>query len=145
MGSLAARTAFIAVAFLARSCSRPAPPPPPAPVGGDYGPVAAEQLRGRHSVVATGTSGARFVWEFTDDRFKVTGDGGTIPDDAVVTFLGGRQRAGLIEGRWALADRELTLSGITADGKAGYPDVTLRPFLTPVLRVDLAGTQYVFR
>ena len=149
MGSRTARIAFVAVAFVARSCSKPAPnpPSPPAPVqlGGDYGPVSAEQLRGRHSVFATGTSGAKFVWEFTGDRFKVTGDAGPIPDDAIVTFLGERQPAEVIEGRWALADRVLTLTGITADGKGGYKDVTLRPFRTPVVRVDLAGTQYVFR
>ena len=131
--------AILAVAFMASSCSRPVAP------GGDYGPVTAEQLRGKHSVFATGTSGAKFIWEFAAGRFKVSGDGGPIPEDALFAVLGNRQVVKVIDGRWTLDDQGLTLIGIRADGKDGYKNVILRPFRTPVVRVDLNGTQYVLR
>lgn len=145
MGGRAAWVMPILVAFAATSCSEPAAPPPITPrVGSDYGPVSAKQLEDRHSVSAAGRPGARFVWEFHGDQFTVTGDGGPIPDDALVALLGGRQAADVIEGRWVLSDRVLVLSGITAGGRGGFKDVTLRPFRTPVLRMYLDGTQYVF-
>lgn len=125
--------------FVATSCSQPASP------GGDYGPVTADRLRGKHSVFATGTSGAQFTWEFAADRFTISGDGGPIPEDVRRAILGNDQVAKVIEGRWTLADGALTLSSITADRKDGFKNVILRPFQTPVVRVELKGTQYVFR
>jgi len=130
---------ILAAAFMASSCSQPVP------TGGDYGPVPASRFRGKHVVFATGTSGDRFIWEFSGDRFKISGDDGPIPRDAVFAILGKGQVAKAIDGRWTLDEQGLTLSGITADGKDGYKSVTLRPFMTPVVRVDLNGTQYVFR
>ena len=138
------RMSLFVVALVVASCSGPATPPP-IQIGGDYGPVTAEQLQGKHSCFATGTSGAKFAWDFDGDRFKITGDGAAIPEDALLTFLGRRQASEVIEGRWRLVDRTLILTEITADGKGDFKDVTLHPFRTPVVRVDLAGTQYVFR
>lgn len=134
---------ILAAAFVASSCSQPVPQP--APTGGDYGPVPASRFRGKHLVFATGTSGDKFIWEFSGDRFKISGDDGPIPGDAVFTILGKGQVAKAIDGRWTVDEQGLTLTGITADGKDGYKNVTLRPFQTPVVRVDLNGTQYVFR
>jgi hypothetical protein len=145
MGRLWLWVIVVAVTFTASACSKPSLPPAREQFIGDYGPLTADQLRGVHSVFATGTSDAKFIWEFTAERFKVSGDGGSIPTDALVAVLGDRQPAEAIEGRWTLDNQVLALTGITADGKDGYDNVTLYPFPTPFVRMDLNGTQYVFR
>jgi hypothetical protein len=141
MGSRWFRLTLITITFAVSSCSRPTP----VPIGSGYGPVTAQQLQGAHSVVATGTSGAKFTWEFTADGFEISGGGGPIPEDALITILSQGQPVEAISGQWALDDQTLKLTQITADGKDEYENVTLRLFQTPVIRVDLNSRQYVFR
>lgn len=68
-----------------------------------------------------------------------------MPDDATAALLGGPRPTDVIEGRWTLAQGTLTLTDVTADGAGGFADVPLKPFRTPVVRVELNGTQYVLR
>jgi hypothetical protein len=115
---------------------------------GDYGPVHADSLKGKKSCWATGGSKARFVWEFDGDQFTIREDNGPIPDDALIAILGSRPPGEVksITGKWALndAERTMTLTNIKADGNGAFKDVTLRPFNTGVVRVNLNEKQYVF-
>jgi hypothetical protein len=54
-------------------------------VGGDYGPVLKEELLGRQSCRATGTSNAKFSWIFGKDGFEIRGDGSPIPRGVLTT------------------------------------------------------------
>jgi hypothetical protein len=134
------------VSILPAACSRPAttvPAKPTVRIGGDYGPVPRRQLLGEQVCRATGASGEKFCWTFHEDRFEVRPDGAPIPREVLDTLLGKDAEAQLIEGKWELVDRTLQLSEVLADGKVKYPDVQLRPFRTPVVRMYFGKTQYV--
>ncbi len=114
------------------------------PGEGGYGPVHTQQLLGDHTCWATGTSGNRFRWIFTEDhRFEFHEAGEPLPPELLETMLGGDACAELIEGTWDFTDGTLTFSQIRADGVDGWPDVSLRPFRTPVVRMVIGGVQYV--
>ncbi len=68
----------MAVAMLIHaSCAKQAGPTPP--IGSDYGTVTKDQLSGEQTCSATGTSGAKFMWVFSGDRFEIKGDGRPLP------------------------------------------------------------------
>lgn len=135
-----------AIATSLKRVSEKSPHPPPG--FGDYGPVHADSLMGKKSCWAAGGSRAKFVWEFDGDRFTIREDDGPIPDDALIAILGSKQAdvVKTITGKWSLndAERTMTLTGITADGKGEFKDVVLKPFNTGVVRVNLNEKQYVF-
>ena len=126
------------------SCSKPdRQVTPRGPLGGDYGPVTKELLRGKH--ICSSRQSGRFTWFFSAEAFTIAKDGEPIPPDVLATVLGADARAEVIEGKWELAGRILTLSEIKADNKGGFEDVQLRPFRTPVLRISFGEKQYVLQ
>jgi len=139
------------ICLSAIACGQPAPPPaPPAPkpppiqVGGDYGPVQTFQLLGKHVCEATGRTPPMFHWNFTDDTFEMLAADARLPPEVIKDVLGKeRDDVMKIEGKWRLDDRLLKLSDLKADGQGGFPDVDLKPFRTPIVRIHFGERQYV--
>ena len=107
-------------------------------------PVSAADLIGTHMCTACGIhNDEKFEWTFTEDRFEIKATDAPIPGEVIETVLGEVAAVSRIEGRWQCVDGDVLLTDISAEADKEYPNVTVRPFLTPILRINFPEHQYV--
>jgi len=107
-------------------------------------PVSATDLIGTHVCTACGVhNDEKFEWTFTENRFAINATDAPIPDEVIETILGEDATVPRIEGHWQCVDGEVHLTDISTEVEKEYPNVTVRPFLTPVLRINFPEHQYV--
>lgn len=114
--------------------------------GDDYLPVDAEMLTGAQYTGRTG--GYEYddlQWTFGEQMFEIIAGENGMPDDLMQTLLSSDTPPDRINGHWEVEGEELTLSNISADGKAiDQPPVTIRTMCTPVIRIEPRSAQYTF-
>ena len=113
---------------------------------GDYGQMQEADLLGSHVCESVGAKNRKkFQWTFTDERFEVTAQDGSLPSEVCQAILGGGAMAKRIEGEWRVAGSDLILTELSGNGKTGLQEARLHPFITgpAMLRINLGNTQYI--
>ncbi len=114
-------------------------------VGSGYGPVTRELLIGAEYHHPTGGKYGHLDWDFRETEFRLTTDADALPPALVEAIAGTDEPAREVTGEWELAGETLTFSNITLDRTTEFAgQTTARIFFTGVIRIQIAGTQYVF-
>ena len=111
---------------------------------GDFGAVTKADLLGSHSCESVGAKNRKkFQWTFADERFEITAQDGSLPSEVCQALLGEGAMVKRIEGAWSVAEGDLILTELSADGKIGTQEACLHPFITPLLRINFGNVQYI--
>ncbi|QDU92887.1 hypothetical protein [Lignipirellula cremea] len=89
-----------------------------------------------------GAEGDQFLFLIGEEEFEIRAANGPLPMRVVQAIIGQETEVASITGKWQYAEGRMTLSELCVDGNCGDGTFTLRPLVTPVLRVHLGGHQY---
>lgn len=129
---------MVALGFTVAGCAAKIQPP----VGGNYAPVTAEQLRRAKFSHRTGREKFDFDWSFEGDTFLIQGN--EIPTDLTDVMLEPGITAQRIEGVWHIRDGTIEFTTSIDGSNEKGRTCSLPIYFTGVIRIETPAAQYVF-